>query len=112
MTVLSTDVLTIGSSTANSFTGGVASTVTTVAGPGTVYLAGASNYAGSWAINAGTLSLGSSTALGVGGVTFGSGSTGTLQLNGNNATLTSLTNNATLGTRSCKTAVRPRARTR
>ena len=96
-TVNSSDVFTIGNG-ANDFTGGATDTVVHIAGPGTVVNAQAStNYVGTISIDAGVLRNGSSTnGLGLNGiVTFGSGSTGKLQL-GNNLGLTSLTtNNAT-----------------
>ena len=98
-TVNAGDVFTVGNLSGD-FVGGAADTVTHVAGPGTVFNGFAStNYLGGWSIDAGTLRVGSSTnGLGSAGVvTFGSGSTGKLQLNANDVTLTSLTTNATPG---------------
>ncbi len=98
-TLNAADVFTIGNG-ANDLTGGAADSVIRISGPGTIFTAQAStNYLGGWSVNAGTLKVGSSTnGLGVNGVvTFGAGSTGKLQLNANNVTLTSLTTNATPG---------------
>jgi autotransporter-associated beta strand protein len=97
-TVNASDVFTIGNA-ANDLTGGASDTVTNIAGSGTVSLAQASNYAGGWSVNAGTLLLGNATALGLTGtsVSFGAASTGKLQLNGNSATVGSLSSNATPG---------------
>jgi fibronectin-binding autotransporter adhesin len=95
----SSDVLTVGLA-ANGLTGGQASTVINVSGPGTVSLGNASNYAGGFSINSGTLKLGNATALGSAtsaNVAFGSGSTGTLAINGNAVTLAKLNSNATVG---------------
>ena len=96
-TVNAADVFTIGNG-ASDFTGGAADTVVHISGPGTVVNAQSStNYLGTISIDAGALRNGSSTnGLGSAGVvTFGSGSTGKLQL-GNNLGLTSLTtHNAT-----------------
>ncbi len=97
-TVGSGDVFTIGDG-ANDFTGG-SGAVVTISGPGTVLLSQASDYAGTLAVNAGTLRLGNATALGAAstaGVTFGASSAGKLQLNGNSATIASLNSNATVG---------------
>ena len=94
-TVNASDVFTIGNG-ANDFTGGAADTVTHIAGPGSVVIMQAStNYLGTISIDAGVLRNGSSTnGLGSAGVvTFGSGSTGKLQL-GNNLGLTNLTTTA------------------
>ena len=99
-TLNAADVFTIGNG-ANDLTGGAADSVIKISGPGTIFTAQAStNYLGGWSINAGTLKVGSSTSgLGVNGVVaFGSGSTGKLQLNAKNVTLTSLTTHATPGT--------------
>ena len=98
-TVGSSDVLTVGLA-ANGLTGGQASTVINVSGPGTVSLGNASNYAGGFSINSGTLKLGNATALGSAtsaNVAFGSGSTGTLAINGNAVTVAKLNSNATVG---------------
>ncbi len=57
------DLFTIGNA-ANDVTGGAADTVLRIAGPGTVYQSVASNYAGGWSVDAGTLRLGSATSLG------------------------------------------------
>jgi autotransporter-associated beta strand protein len=88
-TVSSGDVFTIGSA-ANSVTGGTATTVLTVSGPGTISLPTANNYAGTWAVDSGTLNLGSSTALGtLGSVNVASGAK--MQTMGNLVSLTVLT---------------------
>lgn len=97
-TVNSGDVFTIGNA-ANDLTGGAADSVIKIAGPGTVLLGQASNYAGGFSIDSGTLKLGNATALGSApAIAFGAGSTGTLSLNGNSATVASLSSNATVGT--------------
>lgn len=96
-TVGAGDVFTVGVA-ANGYTGGQVSTVTHVSGPGTVYLGQSSNYSGGWSIDSGTLRTGNASALGAGGVAFGSGSTGKLQLNGTNLSVSSLSTNATVGT--------------
>lgn len=100
-TVSSGDVFTVGNG-ANDLTGGAADTIIRIGGPGTVFQnVAATNYLGGWSIDAGTLRLGSSTnGLGLATsafVNFGAGSTGRLQLNGNDATVTGLTTNATPG---------------
>ncbi|HYO11492.1 MAG TPA: autotransporter-associated beta strand repeat-containing protein, partial [Tepidisphaeraceae bacterium] len=97
-TVNATDVFTIGNS-ANDVTGGSASTVLNVAGPGTVLLNSANNYNGVWSFNSGLTQLGTGATLGSAsaGVTFGENSTGKLQLNGNNATIGSLNSHANPG---------------
>ncbi len=98
-TVGASDVFTVGNGT-NDLTGGAADSVINISGPGTVFQNVASNYAGNWSLNAGTLRLGSSTALGLTttSVAFGASSTGKLQLNGNSATIGGLSTNATPGT--------------
>ena len=75
----------------------------TKSGNGTLKLNGANTFTGGLTINAGTVSLGSTSALNStagsqNAVVFGSGSTGTLSLNSNNATIASLNTNATAGT--------------
>ena len=75
----------------------------TKSGNGILTLNGANTFTGGLTINAGTVSLGNTSALNSTAgsentVTFGSGSTGTLSLNGNDATITSLNTNATPGT--------------
>jgi len=98
-TVNASDVFTIGNGT-NDMTGGAADSVVAISGPGTVFQNVASDYAGGWSVNAGTLKLGSATALGgttSAFVTFGASSTGNLQVNGNSATIAGLTSNATVG---------------
>jgi len=98
-TINAADVFTIGNGT-NDMTGGAADSVVAIAGPGTVFQNVASDYAGGWSVNSGTLKLGSATALGATSsafVTFGASSTGNLQLNGNSATIVGLTSNATVG---------------
>ncbi len=94
-TASSSDVFTLGNAGANDFTGGAADSVTHIAGPGTVVNSASSTaYLGSIAIDAGAFRTSSATnGAGVAGVvTFGSGSTGKLQL-GNSLSLTSLTTN-------------------
>ncbi|NDC75124.1 PEP-CTERM sorting domain-containing protein [bacterium] len=96
-TVNANDIFTVGVAT-NGVTGGQASTVARVSGPGTLLLGQSNNYAGGWSIDSGTLRTGNSSALGTAaGVTFGSGSTGKLQLNGGNLTVSALSTNATVG---------------
>lgn len=73
----------------------------TKAGASTLTLGGANLFTGGVTINAGTLIAGSTTALGPAAnatLTFGSGSTGKFQLNGNNTTVIDLNTNATVGT--------------
>ncbi|MCU0750548.1 MAG: autotransporter-associated beta strand repeat-containing protein, partial [Akkermansiaceae bacterium] len=98
-TVGSSDVFTVGNGT-NDLTGGAADSIINISGPGTVFQNVASNYAGGWSINNGTLRLGSATALGNTGtaVRFGASSTGTLQLNGNSVTIGSLASDVSVGT--------------
>ena len=99
-TVGSGDVFTIGNA-ANDFTGGLSDTVTHIAGPGTVMLGQASNYAGTVSVDAGTLHLGNATALGTAtsaGIGFGSGSTGKVWLDGISVTVATLNTNAAVGT--------------
>ncbi len=99
-TVNSNDVFTIGNGS-NDFSGGASDTVTRFSGPGTILLSQASNYAGTVSVDAGTLQIGSPTALGstsTAGVAFGSSSTGKLQVNGNSITVVNLNSNATPGT--------------
>ena len=72
-TLTSTDVLAIGNA-ANDLTGGASDTVITVNGTGAVRLNLASNYAGTWELDAGTLQLAVAGALGT--------NTGTTTLNG------------------------------
>ncbi len=74
---------------ANAVTGAGNSLV--VRGPGTVILANSNDYDGTTTIAAGTLRMGNADALGTSqALAFSTGSTGTLQLYGNNLTLTSL----------------------
>jgi autotransporter-associated beta strand protein len=94
------DVFTIGNGT-NDLTGGAADSVINIGGPGTVIQNVASNYAGKWMLNSGTLQLGSPTALGATvstGVGFGASSTAILETLGKSPTITSLNSNATPGT--------------
>jgi len=75
----------------------------TKSGNGILTLNGANTFTGGLTLNAGTVSLGNTAALNSTAgfentVTFGSGSTGTLSLNGNNATIAGLNTNATPGT--------------
>ena len=80
---------------------GVSSAVSvTKSGSGTVTLNSNNGYSGSTIINSGTLRAGSATAFGASAnasLVFGSGSTGTVQLNGNSITIAGLTTNSTLG---------------
>ncbi len=98
-TTASGDVLTLGNA-ANDITGGLSDTVLNVSGPGTVSLPFASNYAGNWSVNGGTLLLGSANSLGpvTAGLGFGASSAGTVKLNGFSPTVASLATNATVGT--------------
>ena len=75
----------------------------TKSGNGILTLNGANTFTGGLTINAGTVSLGNTAALNStagseNAVVFGSGSTGTLSLNGNNSTIAGLNTNATPGT--------------
>jgi fibronectin-binding autotransporter adhesin len=73
----------------------------TTAGSGTLVLGGSNTFTGGVTINSGTVQAGSITALGPAAnaaLTFGAGSTGKFQLNGNNTTIVDLTTNATVGT--------------
>src|SRR4029077_16298525 len=92
---------------ANTLTeGGVISNGTTAtslikSGAGTLVLNGANLFTGGVTINAGTLTAGSSTALGPATnatLTFGAGSTGKFQLNGNDTIVIDLNTNPTVGT--------------
>jgi len=91
---------------ANTLTvGGVISNGTatglTKAGAGMLVLSGANLYTGATTIDAGTLRAGSATAFGPAAsadLVFGSGSTGIVQLNGNNMTVVGLNTNTTVGT--------------
>jgi autotransporter-associated beta strand protein len=79
-------------------TGGSASTVTHVAGPGQVLLNSAGTYVGAWSLDAGTTTLNTANALGLDASTvvgFGDNSTAILQLNGFTTTLTKLNTSAT-----------------
>ena len=64
-TTSSGDVMTVGNA-ANQPTGGAANTVLHVAGPGTVLLSQSATYIGKWSVDAGTLQLGNTLALGTG----------------------------------------------
>ncbi|HEY7116306.1 MAG TPA: autotransporter-associated beta strand repeat-containing protein [Tepidisphaeraceae bacterium] len=82
-------------------TGGAASTIAHVAGPGQVVLNGVNTYVGAWSLDAGTTTLNSATGFGpetTAAVAFGPNSTARLQLNGNTVTLTRLNTNALAGT--------------
>jgi len=62
----------------------------TFAGSGITVLSGPNDFTGGVTINAGTLTAGSTTALGPAAnakLTFGASSTGKFQLNGNNTTV-------------------------
>jgi autotransporter-associated beta strand protein len=70
-------------------------------GTGSLTLSGANLFTGGVTINAGTLTAGSTTALGPAAnatLTFGASSTGKFQLNGFSTTIIDLTTNATVGT--------------
>lgn len=83
------DVFTIGNAD-NDLTGGAGDSVVHVTGPGTVFQALSSNYAGAWSVDAGTLSMGSPNSLGtLGSVNVANGAK--LQTLGNSPSLTSLT---------------------
>ena len=81
-------------------------TALTKAGAGTWVLSGANTYSGGTTINAGTLQLGNANTSSGGAlgkttsasVTFGAGSTGELELNGNATTIIDFNTNATVGT--------------
>lgn len=75
----------------------------TKSGNGILSLSGTNTFTGGLTINAGTVTLGSTAALNStagsqNSIVFGSGSTGTLSLNGNNATIASLSSNNNPGT--------------
>lgn len=97
ITVNSAGTLTIGGVISN----GTTATSITKAGTGTLVLNGADLFTGGVTINAGTVTAGSTTALGPAAnatLTFGAGSTGKFQLNGKNTTVIDLNTNATVGT--------------
>ncbi len=99
-TTSSGDVFTVGNA-ANKLTGTNTASVISADGPGTISLPFASNYAGGWSLNTGTVQLGNNSALGAAasvGVTFGPSSTATLKLNGFSPTISRLSTNATTGT--------------
>lgn len=101
-TVDSGDVFTIGNGN-NDFTGGASDSVVHITGAGTVFQSVASNYAGTWSVDAGTLSLGSSTALGtLGSVNVASGAK--VQTLGNNISLTALTGSGAVSNDAAATA--------
>lgn len=73
----------------------------TKSGAGILNLGGANLFTGGVTINAGTVSAGSATALGPAAnatLTFGPGSTGIFQLNGNDTTVVDLNTSGTVGT--------------
>ncbi len=95
-------VLTMGSS-ANQTLGGVMSGdgSFTQSGTGATLLVGANTYTGVTTLNAGTLSAGNASAFGAAttaSLVFGNGSSGKVQLNGNNLTVIGLNTSATVGT--------------
>ena len=96
--------LTGSSSGAGTISGVVSGTGSLVkAGSGVWTLSGNNTFTGGVTLNAGVLTLGNagalnSTAGSENAVTFGSGSTGTLRLNGNSVTVANLSSNATVGT--------------
>ena len=97
--------LTINNSTSNTYAGVMqdgASTMLSIAksGAGTLTLGGNNSFTGGVMIDSGTLQLANPGALNSStpnSVTFGSGSTGILSLNGNSITVPSLSTNATIG---------------
>ena len=94
-TVSASDVFTIGNA-ANDITGGDSTSTINVAGPGTVNLVSANNYAGKWSVQSGTLLLGNEAALGTPTsvqLAYGASSTGLVQTNGFSPTLVSLSSN-------------------
>ena len=101
------DMLTVGSdNTSTSFSGlisnaaGGRTLALTKLGTGMLTLSGNNSFTGGATINAGTLQLANSGALNLttpNAVAFGSGSTGTLDLNGNSITVPGLNTNATTG---------------
>jgi fibronectin-binding autotransporter adhesin len=101
------DMLTVGNDdTSTSFAGlisnasGGRTLAVTKLGAGTLVLGGANTFTGGVTINAGTLQLANPGALNSStpnSVTFGSGSTGTLSLNGNSVTVPGLNTIATIG---------------
>ena len=93
------DIFTIGNA-ANDLTGGASDTVLNVSGPGTISLPQASNYAGGWSINSGTVQIGNNTALGAttaASISFGASSSGKLVLKSFSPTVVGLSTNATPG---------------
>lgn len=70
----------------------------TKTGAGTLTLGAANLFTGGTIINAGILAAGSNTALAGGALSFGAGSTGKFQLNGNNITVSDLNTDPTVGT--------------
>ncbi|MCE2994785.1 MAG: autotransporter-associated beta strand repeat-containing protein, partial [Flammeovirgaceae bacterium] len=85
--------------TVNGAIGGGAVSITK-GGAGTLLIGGSNTFTGGVNINAGILRLGNAGALNSttpNAVTFGAGSTGILQLNGNSVTISALNTNATVG---------------
>jgi len=98
--------LTVNNSSSDLFSGvlrdgaGGGSLFLTKEGAGKLTLGGNNTFTGSITIDAGTLQVGSTGALGTGQnvVAFGASSTGTLSLNGNSVTIGSLQTNSSVGT--------------
>ncbi|GAA5125579.1 autotransporter-associated beta strand repeat-containing protein [Luteolibacter yonseiensis] len=94
-TAASGDVFTIGNGD-NELTGGAGDSVVHVAGPGTVVQAFASNYAGTWSVDSGTLQAGAPTSLGtLGSVNVAGGAR--LLASSQGLALTSLTGSGAVG---------------
>ncbi len=101
----STTTLTVNNSVTNNFAGRLFDDASPLAlvksGAGTLILSDNNNFSGGVTINAGTLQLNASAALfgpTPNVVTFGAGSTGTLDLNGSIATIGGLNTNSLVGT--------------
>jgi fibronectin-binding autotransporter adhesin len=101
----STTTLTVNNSVTNNFAGRLFDDTSPLAlvkgGVGTLILSDNNNFSGGVTINAGTLQLNAPAALfgpTLNVVTFGAGSTGTLDLNGSSATIGGLNTNSLVGT--------------